>query len=385
MISGDLKQTKKPFRSFLPSTFCSLLVLLVTAMNISAAELRVGVREVPPFIFLQDGQEPRGCSIDLWRAIAAELRLEYRFIPSQGIAQTLQQMEAGALDLAIGAITITEAREQLFDFSHSYFHTGLGIMTPASSSFSLAPFFASIFSSDRWIIIGLFFLFLLVAAHCIWLAERRQGHCFDHRYSRGIFEGVYWAIVTASSVGYGDFTAKSTIGKFLSILIILVSLPLMALFIATVSSHITVHELRSFINSPQDLGGKRVGVVKGSTSEEYLQRANLGLLETTTNSQELFKRLEQGSFDAVVHDAPTLHYYALTSGRGKVKVANTLFNKQNYAILYPENSTLKEPINRVLLKLSENGRLTELYAKWFGELGRDATVTLPNHVTTQKE
>lgn len=385
MTSGELKQIKRPFRSFLTPTICSLFVLLGLAMNISAAELRVGVREVPPFIFLQDGQEPRGCSIDLWKAIAAELHLEYRFIPSQGIAQTLQQMEAGALDLAIGAITITEAREQLFDFSHSYFHTGLGIMMPASNSFSFVPFFASIFSRDLWFTIGLFFLFLLVAAHLIWLSERKQRHSFDHRYSRGILEGVYWAIVTASSVGYGDFTAKSTVGKFLSMVIILVSLPLMALFIATVSSHITVHELRSFINGPQDLVGKHVGVVKGSTSEEYLQRANLGILEGTTNSQELFKRLEQGLFDAIVHDAPTLHYYALTSGRGKVKVANTLFNKQDYAILYPENSALKEPVDRVMLRLSENGRLAELYAKWFGELGRDATVTLPNHVSTQKE
>jgi len=352
---------------------------MANTMNTLAAELRVGIREVQPFIFLQDGQEPRGCSIDLWKAIASELHLDYRFLPSQGIAQTLQDMEAGKLDLAIGAITITEAREQLFDFSHSYFHTGLGIMIPASSSHSLSALLYSFFSRDRLIVIGLFFLFLLVAAHLIWLAERRQRQSFDSSYSRGIFQGIYWSVVTAATVGYGDFTPKSSIGKLISILIIIVSLPLMAVFIASFSSDITLHELKSVIDGPQDLAEKKVGVVKGSTSEEYLQRANLGILERATNSQELFKRLEQGSFDAIVHDAPTLHYYAATIGRGKAKVVNTLFNKQNYAILYPENSELKEPINRILLKLSENGQLAELYTKWFGELGRDAIGTPSYH------
>lgn len=356
------------------SILCVFLTLPITTGNIAAAELRVGIREVHPFIFLQDGQEPRGYSIDLWKAIAAELHLDYRFIASQGIAHTLQEIEDGSLDLAIGAITITEAREQRFDFSHSYFHTGLGIMMPAGSSLSLVALLASFFSGDRLTTIGLFVLFLLIAAHLIWLAERKQGHSFDHRYGRGLFEGIYWAVVTASSVGYGDFIPKTTRGKLLSILIIIVSLPLMAVVIASVASDITLHGLRGFIDGPQDLAGKHVGVVKGSTSEDYLQRARLGILESTTNSQELFERLELGSVDAIVHDAPTLHYYAFTTGRGKVKVANTLFNKQDYAILYPENSELKEPIDRVLLKLSENGRLAELYAHWFGEVGGEAIV-----------
>lgn len=380
MASGNPGQTKKLFRSsFLFSLSCSLLLLLATTINTSASELRVGIRDVQPFIFLQDGQEPLGCSIDIWKAIAAELRLNYRFVPSQGIAQTLQDMEAGRLDLAIGAITITEAREQLFDFSHSYFHTGLGIMIPASSSYSLSNLFYWYFSRDRLIKIGLFSLFLLVAAHLIWLAERRQRQSFDSHYNRGIFQGIYWAVVTAATVGYGDFTPKSTIGKLISIVIIIVSLPLMAVFIASVSSDITLHELRSFIDGPQDLAGKKVGVVKGSTSEEYLQRANLGILEGAKNSQELFAQLEQGAFDAVVHDAPTLQFYAVTAGRGKVKVVNTLFNKQNYAILYPENSELKEPIDRALLKLSENGQLTQLYTQWFGKFGGDKILALPNH------
>lgn len=292
-------------------------------------------------------------------------------------------METGKLDLAIGAITITEAREKLFDFSHSYFHTGLGIMIPTSSSYSLSALIYAFFSRDRLITIGLFVLLLLFAAHLIWLAERRQPQSFDSSYRRGIFQGIYWAVVTAATVGYGDFTPKSPIGKLISIFIIIISLPLMAVFVASFSSDITLHELRSFVDVSYDLAGKKVGVVSGSTSDEYLQQVNICILKRTKNLHELFKKFEQGSFDAIVHDAPTLHYYASTIGFGKIKVASTLFNKQNYAIMYQDNSELKEPVDIIMLKLSENGHLDALYTKWFGEFGRDA-IGEPSHGPSHK-
>ena len=105
-------------------------------------------------------------------------------------------------------------------------------------------------------------------AHVIWLAERRNQQTFHRNYIPGILEGIYWSIVTASTVGYGDYIPKSKVGKTLAVLIIIVSLPLFGVFVANISSDIALHELRSFIHGPHDLVGKRVGVVKGSTSEE---------------------------------------------------------------------------------------------------------------------
>jgi ABC-type amino acid transport substrate-binding protein len=43
-----------------------------------------------------------------------------------------------------------------------------------------------------------------------------------------------------------------------------------------------------------------------------------------------------------------------------------MFNKQDYAYLLPENSRLKEHIDRTLLKLIEDGTMDELASKWFG-------------------
>jgi polar amino acid transport system substrate-binding protein len=347
-------------------SFLLTLWHLLPAKARAADELRIGIRDIKPFIFLEENKEPSGYAIDLWKAIAADQNLQYHFVPSQGIADTLQDMQAKKIDIAIGAITITENREHLFDFSLSHFHTGLGIMVSSQPGYSFTAFLRSFFTVERLIKLGSFLAFLLISAHVIWLAERRYPHSFHRHYFPGIFEGIYWSIVTASTVGYGDYIPKSRIGKLLAVAIIIVSLPLFAVFVANISSDITLHELRSHIESPQDLAGKQVGVVKASTSFEYMHREHLGNLTVFANAREMYTALERGQLEAVVHDLPPLQYYAGTLGKGKVKVVGKVFNKQDYAFLLPENSPLKETLDRTLLKFFENGTMDALNHTWFG-------------------
>jgi len=354
-------------------TLGSLILVVVFVLqalqpiNMAAAsEIRVGIRDIKPFIFLEPNQEPAGFAIDLWKTIAMDLELPYRFVVSDGIANTLEDMRKRTIDVAIGAITITEKRESQFDFSLSHYHTGLGIMTPAEPSYSFTAFWSSFFTRDRIIKIGSFLGFLLLTGHVIWLAERRHQQSFNQRYLPGVLEGVYWSMVTASTVGYGDYIPKSRIGKLLAVIIIAVSLPVFAVFVANISSDITMHELRSYIEGPQDLEGKKVGVVRGSTSEQYMERVHLGKLVPTANATTLYQLLEEGKLAAVVHDLPTLQYHAATAGKGKVKLVGQMFNKQDYAYLLPENSRLKEHIDRTLLKLIEDGTMDALVNKWFG-------------------
>lgn len=343
-----------------------LFFFSIASMAKAETELKVGIREVKPFSFIDEKQQPSGYSIDLWNAIADELNIKYNFVPSEGISYTLQDMKDGKIDIAIGAITITEEREMTFDFSYSYFHTGLGILTQTNREYPIIGIFSSFFT-EKWLVkIAGFILFLLLSAHLIWLVERRRDDSFHRNYFPGIFESIYWSIVTVSTVGYGDYFPKTKLGKLLSVLVIIISLPLFGIFVADFSSYITLDKLRSNINGPQDLDGKLVGVVKGGTSEEYLARKSFVIPKGYTSSEELFLHLAEGDLDAIVHDLPSLQYYANTEGKGKVKVVGKMFNKQDYAYIYPEGSRLIEQVNRALLKLTENGTITTLHRNWFG-------------------
>jgi ABC-type amino acid transport substrate-binding protein len=118
----------------------------------------------------------------------------------------------------------------------------------------------------------------------------------------------------------------------------------------------------------QDLPGKRVATVTGSTSSEYLKHHGIPAKEFT-RVEDACEALQQASVDAVVYDAPVLLYYASHEGKGKVQIVGPLFRKESYGILFPSNSSKRKLVNETLLKLKENGTYDRLYTKWFGGNG----------------
>lgn len=87
----------------------------------------------PPFEFQADDGSFDGFDIDLMNAIgeAAGVEIEYESLPFDGIIPALQ---AGTVDAAISAMTITEERAEVVAFSRPYFKAGLAIAVPEEDS-----------------------------------------------------------------------------------------------------------------------------------------------------------------------------------------------------------------------------------------------------------
>jgi ABC-type amino acid transport substrate-binding protein len=79
-----------------------------------------------------------------------------------------------------------------------------------------------------------------------------------------------------------------------------------------------------------------------------------------------YAKLLSGEVEALVFDSPTILFYARNKGAGSVSVVGPLFDLQYYGFLFPQGSKLREPVNRTLLKLRQNGTYAKLYSKWFG-------------------
>jgi ABC-type amino acid transport substrate-binding protein len=335
----------------------------------SQKPLLVGVGPFAPFVMLDHDRKPSGFSVDLWRAVAGELSLDYLFIPSGSVAGAYEDVVQRRVDLALGGLAITEQREHMVDFTHAYFHTGLGILVTTDRSWSLLSALGSLFTTDRLALIAGLLAFMILAGHAIWLAERGNrrpdSRSFDRNYFPGVFQGMYWAVVTASTVGYGDHAPRSWVGRLLAILLIVISLPLFGYFIAQLSSNITLHEIRTSIAGPQDLIERRVGVVEGSDAQEYMSRLN-AVTHSFDSIENAYKWLLGGRLDAVVYARPNLRHFANTSGRGRVEVVGRVFAPQDYGMAVPQGSPLRERVNRILLAMHEDGRLEDIRGKWFG-------------------
>lgn len=354
---------------------CSSMIIifgLLCASSICLAKetsspLHVGISPFTPFVIIK-GDKIEGYSIDLWTKIAAELQVDYRFLQSTGVSDKLKNLVEMRTDVAIGGISITEERERKIDFSHPYFHTGLGILVQKRSSLSVAKLLRTFLTKKRLTIIGSFLLFVFIAGNIIWMVERRQDsgkRSFNRRYLPGIFEGMYWAIVTASTVGYGDRVPRSWAGRVLAILLIISFLPFFAYFIAKLSSDITLHELQTTINSPKDLVDKRVGVVAGTTSDDYVSNLNIDAI-SFDRIDKAYDWLLEDKLDAVVYDRPNLLYFARTKGHLKAEVVGKVFAPQDYGMATHQGSELREQINRAILSLIEKGQMAIIHKKWFG-------------------
>lgn len=331
----------------------------------SNGELRVITRQISPFV-LKDGDNYKGFSVELWAAIAKELDKPFHFVEKNNIKEILAGMAGSEGDVAIAAISITADREQNFDFSQPMFESGLQILTRNDASNApsfFQQFWPLLTSTSTLFVLGMLAALIVVPAHIGWFVERnKENHLFPEKYFPGIFHAMYWA--TGAAAGQQPDPLYSGLGRVLATFLVLGSLFFTSYFTATITTSLTVQQLKSDINGPEDLANRRVGTTNGSTAEAFSKgiRANVVGFDKIDDA---LAALGTKQVDAVIFDAPVLMYYAASKGQGKVRVVGGLLKKENYGILFPQGSALRKPVNEALLKLRENGTYDALYSRWF--------------------
>ena len=113
-------------------TLAALGALSLLGQTARAETLLVAVDTAfVPFEFKQ-GDKYVGFDIDLWDAVAKELKLDYKLQPMDfnGILPALQTKN---VDVALAGITIKDERKKAIDFSDGYYDSGFMLMVPASS------------------------------------------------------------------------------------------------------------------------------------------------------------------------------------------------------------------------------------------------------------
>ena len=326
----------------------------------------IGIALFSPNVMETGGTDPRfeGFDIDLWAEISRMAGVEYelRKLPFE---QLLEEVKNGAVHAGIAGITMTASRERDMDFSYPYMQSGLRIMARVDEQPALIRFLRSVPTSGVLEPIGYLVAFLVVCAHVLFLAER--GSKAIHRnYFPGILESAWCILATMTTVGYGDITPHRWMGRFVAMLVMVMGIGLFSLIIAQLSAGITLAGLDSGIRGPEDLRDRAVATVAGSTSVEALHGYG-ALVREVPVIEQAYGLLRTGAVDAVVFDAPPLLLYVKEHPGEPVALVGPLLNKQSYGIAFPPDSPLREPVNRALLELSENGASERLYKKWFGE------------------
>ncbi len=139
--------------------------------------------------------------------------------------------------------------------------------------------------------------------------------------------------------------------------------------------------IASGVRSLADLGGKRIAVIPGTTTEKALVDA---LRKAQVNAQILSVKehaegiaaLEKGLAQAYASDRVLLIGLGVGSKeRSNLALVDEYFSYEPYGLmLRRDDPAFRLAVNRTLASLYRSGEIAPIYDKWFAALGRPSTL-----------
>ncbi|WP_298295386.1 transporter substrate-binding domain-containing protein [uncultured Litoreibacter sp.] len=344
--------------------FIMLAVMASIAMPVMAQEDPIKITTVTraPFSMVENDADI-GFSVELWQMLAADLGRRTEFDRADTFAEMLDRVKNGEADGAIANISITAERETALDFSQPIFNSGLQIMLPLEKSGSSV--LGALFTRDIAVAVLIAIGLLFGGGMLMWLFERRRQPYFDRPAKEAVFPAFWWALNLVVNGGFEERMPISRAGRFFAVVLVVASLFIVSVFVAKITAAMTVDALQNSVTSVNDLEDRRVGTLQDSTAALYLDQREINYI-TFANVENAFAAFEAKTLDAIFFDGPILSYYVRTRGAGKARMVQRVFKPENYGMALPSGSPLREPINRALLQMREDGRYDSLRTKWFG-------------------
>ena len=137
----------------------------------------------------------------------------------------------------------------------------------------------------------IFFLAILMAilfGLTLWVIERYQNKELPTSFVKGLGTGLYWAIVSMTTVGYGDITPKNWLGRFIACIWLFVGVMVGCIMTATMTDVVTGVKDLNVLN-------KKVSVLEHSFEEKTAEkdyRANVVRAESYEQVLDLVRRGE---------------------------------------------------------------------------------------------
>ena len=122
----------------------------------------------------------------------------------------------------------------------------------------------------------------------------------------------------------------------------------------------------SDITSVEDLSGLTVGAQDGTTGEAYAQDdTDAGSVRGFPNGPAAIAALQNGQVEATIIDQPVAQD-AIDKGETGFELATTIPTGELYGLAFAQDTpALLEAVNESLASMKEDGRLNDLYQKWF--------------------
>ncbi|KPM33513.1 Extracellular solute-binding protein, family 3 [Croceitalea dokdonensis DOKDO 023] len=317
--------------------------------------LRVAYTPAAPFV-IAENELLEGINLWLWQRVAEDLHLEYTLEPME-FSSMLNALKRGEIDVSINPLTITGERSREMEFTHSFFasHSTIAI-TEKSSLEKVKQFFGAFFHINFLRGFVLLFVILLFFGSLTWLAEHKRNPNDFRPGIRGVWDGLWWAMVTLSTVGYGDKSPKSRLGKIAALGLMFCGLLFVSGLTASIASSLTVDQLESSQGDFNTYKKRKVGTVKDSEAESFLQARFFKDISTYDRVLPGLMDLEKSKLDAFIYDEPILRYIIQkNTDLHTLDILPQKFDVQFYAFgIRKDAISLEQQISQRILEITES-------------------------------
>lgn len=325
--------------------------------------LRVGLADDPPFSAYRDGRWS-GLSVDIWTSVADGLgaTVEWQRVAR---ADTAALLAAHRLDVG-PVMAVTTGRVRTMDFSPPVLASGVAIATIEERGWDFRALAARLWDSHVFNVIGGILLFSLVVGFLLWHLERRHNPAsFGGEAEQGLVSGIWCAMSTVTTVGYGDKVPVTWAGRLLCFITMLSGVVIISLFTAAASSALTVAHLRPRVHDAAELKEDVSAVVAGSAAADYLRTHGMPMLAVPDDAAAE-TALEHGKVAAFVDDRIQLRAWYHDHPR-RVAILPLNLEEVYYAYPLPSDPDVRRRLSVALQEFLDSSRWQKLQARHLTE------------------
>ncbi|WP_107039036.1 transporter substrate-binding domain-containing protein [Brumimicrobium mesophilum] len=328
--------------------------------------LLVGVAGSQPFVYPQ-GSNEKGIAIDIWESLAEKKDWIYIYKFFNTVDEAIHALENEGLDVIVGPISITSERIEYWRFSQPFYNSSLAIVS-RQGKLNLWDKIKPFFSLNLLYAVFVFVFILSIVGTLFWLAERKESpDQFPKDPVNGIGNGMWMAIVTMTTVGYGDKAPITLMGRIIAGSWMVISIIFATSMVAGIASTLTLSSMgTSVVTNIEELSGKEAATIGNSPSVGFLKENKVKPIGVNS-LEEAMEMLRKKEVDAVVYDRPQLLFYLAENQKDKFHIAQAEYYKQGYGFAFSMDSKLVYDVNRLLLELAEEQDVAGIVGEYLEE------------------
>lgn len=346
-----------------------LLCLHLAVLAASAQPLKVGVAGAPPYV--TPGDQLDGLSIRVWQNLAQQAQWQYQLVAYEDLKSLQAALRDKRIDVAVGPIPVDADTAASLDLSQPYYSSRLALGT-AGLGHNISEMVGQLVTFQALKLGAVLMFAMFLVAWLVWLSERKRNSGQFPPDREGYFNSVWFALVTMTTVGYGDQHPITRGGRLVTAVWMLTASTLFSALVAVVATKLTLAQTQlGEISNLNNLDGQRVGVVAGSECYSLARHAGAHTF-TYQDVEGALTALSSNQIDAVLGDQLEMRHSLARRARPSVRLVEVASQSEYFAFAMPLGSELRRQIDLLIIDQRESGTLRQVEDAWLNSLSSRA-------------